>query len=124
MMRFSMGTLLKMKDCMTTIQPGEFWIANIPYTSGTSSKKRPVLTLWLDASDVVVAAVTSAKSRTQTDISLHDWRASGLRTDSTVRLSRLDCLEKPLLLVRIGLISEADAAQLKSAWDLYIKPHF
>ncbi|WP_228051946.1 hypothetical protein [Sphaerospermopsis aphanizomenoides] len=27
---------------MTTIQPGEFWLADIPFTSGVSSKKRPV----------------------------------------------------------------------------------
>lgn len=111
---------------MTTIQPGEFWVADIPYTNGIRSKKRPVLVLWLDADDSVVAAVTSAKPRTQTetDILLHDWLASGLRTDSTVRLSRLDCLEKSLLLIKIGLISEADAAQVKSTWDLYIKPQF
>jgi len=34
--------------------------------------------------------------RTQTDILLKDWANSGLRVPSTVRLSRLDCLEKKL----------------------------
>lgn len=33
---------------MTTIQSGEFWIAEIPFTNGISSKKRPVVILWLD----------------------------------------------------------------------------
>ena len=35
-------------------QPGEVWIADIPFTSGTASKLRPVLVLWTDAADVVV----------------------------------------------------------------------
>ena len=85
---------------MMTIQSGDFWIANIPFTNGVSSKKRPVLILWLDGDDAVVAVVTSATPRTQTDVLLKDWIESGLRVVSTVRLSRLDCLEKSLLLNR------------------------
>ncbi len=30
---------------MMTIQPGEFWVADIPFTDATASKKRPVLVL-------------------------------------------------------------------------------
>ncbi|MCW5317414.1 PemK-like protein [Nostoc sp. KVJ3] len=109
---------------MTTIQAGEFWVADISFTSDGGSKKRPVLVLWIDASDVVVAVVTSAKPRTQTDVPLNDWAASGLRVASTVRLSRLDSLEQFLLLAKIGQISESDAKRLKEVWDLHIKPQF
>ncbi|MEB3309196.1 MAG: hypothetical protein VKJ02_03105 [Snowella sp.] len=42
---------------MTTIKGGEFWVAKILFTDGTSSKKRPVLILWVDGDDVVVTAV-------------------------------------------------------------------
>ena len=48
---------------MMTIQSGEFWIAQIPFTDGSSSKKRPVLILWLDGNDAVVAVVTSVAPR-------------------------------------------------------------
>ena len=109
---------------MTTIEPGDFWVANIPFTSSTGSKKRPILLLWLDGEDVVAAVVTSAKPRSQTDVFLNDWLASGLRIASTVRLSRLDCLEKSLLLAKIGQISQADAAAVKQVWELYVKPQF
>jgi mRNA interferase MazF len=109
---------------MTTIEPGDFWVAKIPFTNGTDSKKRPILLLWLDGEDVVAAAVTSAKPRSQTDVFLNDWSVSGLRVASTVRLSRLDCLEKSLLLAKIGQISQADAAAVKQVWDLYVKPQF
>ena len=107
-----------------TIEPGDFWVANIPFTSGAGFKKRPVLLLWLDGEDVVAAAVTSAKPRSQTDVFLNDWSVSGLRVASTVRLSRLDCLEKSLLLAKIGQISRADAAAVKQVWELYVKPQF
>ncbi len=40
---------------------------------------------------------------------------------TTVPLSRLDCLEKFLLLAKIGQISQPDAA-VKQVWDLYVKP--
>jgi mRNA interferase MazF len=107
-----------------TIQPGEFWVADIPFTSGNSSKKRPVLILWLDGLDFVAAAVTTAASRSQFDVSLTDWQRSGLRRPSTVRLSRIDCLEQTLLIGRIGVISQADAVRVKQAWSDHIKPRF
>jgi len=69
------------------MQAGELWLANIPFTDGSASKVRPVLVLWLDAADVVVAVVTSAAPRSPTDVSLADWQAAGLRVPSTVRLS-------------------------------------
>jgi len=107
-----------------TIHPGDFWVADIPFTDGRVSKKRPVLVLWLDGQDVVVAAVTSAAPRTPSDVLLGDWRAGGLRVPSTVRLSRLDCLEQFLLLFRLGHVSPADAQRLKDVWAVHVKPQF
>ncbi len=107
-----------------TIHPGDFWVADIPFTDGRASKRRPVLVLWLDGQDAVVAAVTSAAPRTPTDALLEDWRASGLRVPSTVRLSRLDCLEQFLLLFRLGHVSPADAQRLKDVWTAHVKPRF
>jgi mRNA interferase MazF len=106
------------------IQPGEFWVADIPFTAGTASKRRPILVLWLDAADLVAAAVTSAAPRFVTDVALADWKASGLRVPSTVRLSRLDCLEQSLLIARIGMISSRDAQVIKQIWASQVKPQF
>jgi mRNA interferase MazF len=106
------------------IRPGEFWVADIPFTDRSMSKKRPVLVLWMDALDVVVAAVTSALPRTSTDVVLTDWVAAGLRVASTVRLSRLDCLEQSLLLHHLGVVSPADAQRLKQVWLTHVQPQF
>lgn len=107
-----------------TITPGDLWIAEILFTDGSAAKKRPVLILWLDAQDVVVAAVTSASPRSITDVMLQDWQQSGLRVASVVRLARLDCLEQSLLIARIGHISQADAQQLTDVWHSEVKPNF
>lgn len=114
----------KMKGYMTTIQAGEFWVADIPFTAGGASKRRPVLVLWLDGQDAVVATVTSAGNRSATDVVLNNWQASGLRVASTVRLSRLDCLEQSLLLARLGRVAPADAQHIKETWAAHIKLAF
>jgi mRNA interferase MazF len=105
-------------------QPGEVWIADIPFTSGAASKLRPVLVLWTDAADVVVAAITSAQPRSTTDVALQNWSTAGLRVASTVRLSRLDCLEQNLLRRRLGVLAQSDAEQLKRVWANEIRLRF
>ncbi len=107
-----------------TIAPGDFWVAEILFTDGSAAKKRPILILWLDAQDVIVAAVTSASPRSVTDILLKDWQKSGLRVASVVRLARLDCLERSLLITRIGHVSQRDAQQLKEVWSTNVKLKF
>ncbi len=109
---------------MMTVKAGELWIAEITFTDGSASKKRPVLILWIDGDDVVVAAVTSSKPRTQTDVVLIDWEICGLRVASTVRLSRLDCLERSLLIRKLGELSSSDARALMEVWTKHVKPNF
>ena len=82
------------------IQPGEFWVADIPFTDGTASKRRPVLVLWLDGADLVAAAVTSAAPRSETDVALAD------------------------LISRIGMISSRDAQFIRQVWASQIRPQF
>jgi mRNA interferase MazF len=119
-----MAMRLKTKGYMTTIKGGEIWIAEILYTNGTDVKKRPVLVLWVDGQDVVVAVVTSALPRTITDVLLNHWVESGLKVPSTVRLSRLDCLEISLFRKKVGQVSETDAVQLKKVWQESISLQF
>ena len=107
-----------------TPSPGEIWLAEIPFTDGSASKIRPVLVLWLDAGDAVVAAVTSANPRSTSDVSLQDWQAEGLRVASTVRLSRLDCLEQNLRRRKPGVLSRTDAQRIKQVWANQIQLRF
>ena len=83
---------------------GEIWLADIPLTNGAATKLRPVLVLWEDAADVVMAAITSAAPRSATDVTQQDWASAGLRIPSTVRLARLDCLEQILFKRQLGAL--------------------
>ena len=107
-----------------TAQPGELWLADIRFTDASASKIRPVLVLWLDERDAVVAAVTAALPRTATDVQIVDWGVAGRRKPSTLRLSRLDCLEQTLLFRRLGRISMSDATSARATWDTEVKPQF
>ena len=55
---------------------------------------------------------------------LREWAAAGLRVASTVRLSRLDCLEASLLRRRLGAVSLSDAAEIKRVWAAEIQLRF
>jgi mRNA interferase MazF len=57
-------------------------------------------------------------------VALTDWLQAGLKTASTARLSRLDCLEQSLLKSRIGVIAPSDAKAIRQIWDSYIHPQF
>lgn len=105
-------------------RPGEIWLADIRFTSGLGSKIRPVLILWLDSQDAVIAAVTSAPPRSSTDIALSDWVSEGLKVPSTVRLSRLDSLEQILLQRRLGFLTDRDAQAVKNTWKDAIRLRF
>jgi mRNA interferase MazF len=59
-----------------------------------------------------------------TDLFLNYWSIAGLRVPSILKLSRLDCLEKSLLIATTGQISEPDAKVLKTIWDAFIQPQF
>jgi mRNA interferase MazF len=101
--------------------PGELWVADVLFTNAQASKRRPVLVLWRDGPDAIVAAVTTAGARSPSDVLLADWSASGLRFPSVVRLMRLDTFHDSLLLRRLGRVSRKDAKRLNSAWAKHLK---
>lgn len=97
---------------MTTIRAGDLWIADIPFTNGAASKKRPVLILWIDGRDVVVAAVTSAHPRTQTDVVLTIGRQAVCAS-----LRRFVCRGSIVLKILCSL-AESDAYLIEMARKL------
>lgn len=80
-----------------------------------------MLVLWVDGSDAIVAAVTTAGPRGETDIALADWHASGLARPSFIRLMRLDAFANSRLIRRIGMISRQDANSVNAAWATHMR---
>ena len=102
-------------------RPGELWIADMPFAQGGGSKRRPVLILWNDLADSVVAIVTTAQPRTMTDVAWNDWAEVGLKKASTIRLMRLGAVEGPRLLARVGTVTRRDAERLNEVWAEHLQ---
>jgi mRNA-degrading endonuclease toxin of MazEF toxin-antitoxin module len=46
-----------------------------------------------------------------------DWQSAGLDRPSTIRVARLVTIEKSVLRVRIGRLSEADREAVRTLWN-------
>src|SRR4051812_38624128 len=91
----------------TALRTGEIFICSFPFTSGQTSKPRPVLVLRNLGIDCLICRITSAPHTGPLDIAVQRWREAGLQKPSVVRLTRLVTAEKNLLRHRIGKLTEA-----------------
>jgi len=46
-----------------------------------------------------------------------NWQEAGLEKPSTIRLSRLVTVEKPLLMLRIGRLTREDLDRVRTLWN-------
>ena len=96
---------------------GEIFICQFPFTSGTGSKIRPALVLFDLAQDAIICRVTSVQRSGPLDITLQDWQPAGLLKPSVARIDRLVTAEKSIFLRRLGVLSAADLAAVRNAWN-------
>ena len=84
-----------------------------PFTDLSDNKVRPAVVISnnLKGNDVIVAFISSKKLKElqPTDISIKEtdrsFRLTGLKTNSTIKLSKLATLEKKIILGELGKIS-------------------
>ena len=100
---------------------GDIVLCNFPFTSGTASKVRPALILFDLQNYCVICRVTSVLHTGQLDITLNDWQAAGLLKPSVARLDRLVTAEKSIFIRRLGVLSPANLAAVKAAWNLHMR---
>lgn len=92
------------------------YLAPFAFSDLSTYKKRPVCVLSgneINAGpDVVVAMITSRRQRIERpgigDVVLRDWAASGLPLASVVRASRIQTLDRSLLVGEVGELSSSD----------------
>jgi len=94
---------------MTIYSKGEIVLGEFPFSSGTASKVRPFLIL-VDTgdADVLVARMTGNRAIVPFDISILDWRGANLYSPATIRLHKLNTIEKQKILRRIGALQSTD----------------
>ena len=90
----------------TTTRAGELWLAEVEFANGGGSQPRPMLALFSDPNDSVLAVVTSAAPRTPHDLVIHDWQAAGLRRTSTIRLDKLTTMSHGRLWAKLGRLTD------------------
>lgn len=100
---------------------GDIFICSFPFTSGQSSKSRPVLVLMDLGLDCLICRITSASYLGPLEITLADWKQAGLLKKSNVRFTRLVTAEKGLLQIKIGSLTAKDLEAVKSAWNKHMK---
>ena len=100
---------------------GEVFICQFPFTSGATSKPRPVLALFDLQQDVIICRVTSILRAGPLDITLADWQQAGLAKPSVARLDRLVTVERTILGRRLGHLSARDEAVVRAAWNEHMQ---
>jgi mRNA interferase MazF len=85
-------------------------------------KQRPALVV-LDTGDddVVLAPITTTERKSKGDYKIKDWQQSGLLLDSWVRLSKVACLSKSNIKIKLGIFSIYDKKDISLVWNKLYK---
>lgn len=100
---------------MTASRVGEIVSVEFPFTDMQGRKRRPGVVLAGDASDFLLARITTHEPRDQFDVRLDDWATVGLPKPSTVRLLKLVSLDVRLVHHTIGTLARGDRIRLADA---------
>jgi mRNA interferase MazF len=85
---------------------GDIVILKFPYTDGITFKRRPALVISdIQDGDIIVCRITSKIYLTTFDIDVLDWAESGLKLPSVVRVHKIATLEKSLVELKLGSVS-------------------
>jgi len=101
----------------STAELGDVYVCVFPFTSGQAVKARPVLVLMDLGPDCLVCRITSVPHRDFLDLPVTHWQEAGLEKPSTIRLSRLVTVEKPILRLRIGKLARDDLNRVRTLWN-------
>ena len=96
---------------------GEVFICQFPFTSGTAGRIRPVPGLFDLQQDAVIYRITSASHTGAPDVALNGWQAARLLKPPVARPDRLVTAGKTVFLRRPGVLSAADLAAIRNAWN-------
>ena len=86
---------------------GDIIILKFPYTDGLTFKRRPALVIAdFNDGDVLVCRITSQLYDTSFDVEVMDWVDSGLKLSSIIRIHKMATLEKSLVDLKLGSLSD------------------
>jgi len=109
---------------MTIFDRGQVVVVDVPFSNGTGTKPRLALivsdrSFHISLPDVIVCPISSqpryyAKPGPG-DCPIRTWRALNLRYASTVRVSKILSVDKKIIRKKLGILAQADMADVVSA---------
>lgn len=115
------------------IKRGEIVLVSFPFTNLTTTKVRPALIVSNDSfnktkGDAIFLFITTKKYNTAFDLRVNkthgDFKATGLKTSSTFRTSKLMCLEQNLAKRRLGFAGKRILKQVDTRLKRLLLPHY
>ncbi len=110
-----------MTPSTTTYKRGHVVVVEVPFSDLSGTKRRPALVVSAEKfhralPDLIVCPISSQARVYQRpgagDCPLGDWRRSGLRHPSTVRISKLLAVEKQIVKKALGALAPDDLARV------------
>lgn len=99
---------------MDKLNFGDIVLLKFPFTDSNSFKKRPALIINdFNDGDIIVCRITSRIYKTKYDIYIDNWKNSGLKLPSIVRVHKLATLEKEMVEMVMGKIDNSIKEKLK-----------
>lgn len=108
----------------TSCEPGDVVLVKFPFTHLLTAKKRPGLVLvrtkHTDKVQLITIAMITSKiegMKLPGDVALDDWEKTHLLHPSLVRLAKIATVDHHLLQQRLGALSSADIAKVRSTFQ-------
>jgi len=90
---------------MNRFKFGDIVLLKFPFTNETSFKRRPALILNdTNDGDIIVCRVTSQLYKTPFDVQVINWKESGLKLPSVIRVYKIATLNKNMVEMLMGRI--------------------
>lgn len=100
---------------MNKLSFGDIVLLRFPFTDGQSIKRRPALIINdYNDGDIIVCRITSQIYKTNKDVYIENWKKSGLKLPSVVRVHKIATLEKNMVELVMGAIDEPLKVKVRS----------
>ena len=107
---------------MSNYKFGDIVLLKFPFTDSETSKKRPALVILdTDDADIILCRITSKIYNTEFDIEIDDWVKCGLKLASIIRIHKIATLDKDLIKLKMGEISNQIKEKVKETLKKLIK---
>ena len=100
---------------MDKLNFGDVVLLRFPFTDGKTYKRRPALIINdFNDGDIIVCRITSQNFNSQNDVYLTNWKKSGLKLPSTVRVHKIATMEKLMVELKMGTVEDLVKGKITS----------